>query len=114
MAGVLTQSQQNIKTDEPLSVLVTKDDGEEMMNIVDRYSHENKQVTAAVRIIPRSSNGQMNKKIDKSKQTTIWPVVMTSPANVQIHSSQGWGVGAVKENGNWQVVLLENKLQNVS
>ena len=113
MAGVLTKSQEMSNTEEPISVLVTKDDGEEIMNIVDRYGVEDKSIIASVRVIPRSAHGQIVKGPDNTKQKMKWPMVITSPGNIQVHSSQGWGVGAVKEKDIWQIMLLENQYKNI-
>ncbi len=116
MAGMLTKSQEMSNVEEPISVLVTKDDGEEIMSILDRYGDEDAPVIASVRVIRRNSaanNNETKEDQDKNiKEKTIWPMIMTSPGNIQVHSSQGWGVGAVKEKDIWQVMLLENRYKD--
>ena len=108
MAGPLKKSLQMSNTEEPLSVLVTKDDGSEMTTIIDQYATKNIPIIASIRIIPRSSQASILRDASSSNKHVKWPVIMSSPGNVQVHS-KGWGVGAVREKDVWQIMLLDNE-----
>jgi hypothetical protein len=39
-----------------------------------------------------------------------WPLVLTEPRNIQVYASQGWGIGAIKDDkdNQWQLTLLQH------
>ena len=95
---------------EPISVLVTKEDGVEMMRLVDEYNAENKTIMASVSIAPRTTRDNDLSESNKANGVKVkWPMVVTDQENIQVFASQGWGVGAGKdEKGTWQIMLLQH------
>ena len=92
--------------EEPLSVIVSRDDGDEIIRIID--SHEDsispQEVIATVRLSPKASRSSTT----KSQQ---WPNVLTRNEQIQVLGSQGWGALANKKNGNWEVLILQHSIQ---
>lgn len=113
MAGSMTTSQKMSDVEEPMTVLVAGEDGEQIKRIIDQYSIEGKEIIAKVKISPRSasvpdpSNNSKSTRADEVKSLK-WPIVTTAANNVQIYASQGWGVGAIKEENTWQMMLLQH------
>ena len=110
MAGALTKSQQMSNAEEPVSVLVTGEDGEHMERIIDQYSKEGQEIFAKVEILS-SVGSSVTDSSKTAKNAVQWPVVSTSLNNIQIYASQGWGVGAVKEKNFWQIMLLQHNYE---
>jgi len=105
MAG--TPSEESKRSEvEPISVLVTKLDGNKIMNLMDTYVQKG-QIFAKISVLPQVSN-----TLFRGETSTLndinWPGVVSSSNSVQVYASQGWGVGAQKANGTWQVVLLQH------
>lgn len=97
---------------EPISVLITKLDGTKIMTFMKAYGKKG-QVFAEISVLPQVSN-----KLFQGESSTIndvnWPGVVSSSNSVQVYASQGWGVGAQKVNGTWQVVLLQHSFHRKS
>jgi len=115
MAGPLTKSQQMSNADDPASVLVTGEDGEHIERIIDQYSKEGQEIFAKVEITPSSGSVTDSSKSNTAKlaqsNRVRWPIVSTALNSIQIYASQGWGVGAVKENNFWQIMLLQHNYE---
>jgi mannosidase alpha-like ER degradation enhancer 2 len=115
MSGTLPTDQQRINQDDPMTVLVSQEDGKQMIEDIERHRADGVEVNAAIRIIPRTRNSLENSHVKDSesnhgKNKIDWPLVVTKPRNFQVYASQGWGVGAVQEekNDQWQIILLQH------
>ena len=108
MAGALTKSQELRNQEEPLSVLVTGEDGNDILQTIEKYNSKGQDIVANITITPRLE--EADNELNVNGDNTNWPKVQTATNSIQIYASQGWGVGAYKQNNNaWQIVLLEHK-----
>jgi hypothetical protein len=115
MAGPMTTSQKMSNVEEPITVLVTGEDGDQMKRIVDQYTIEGKEIIAKVKITPRSGmDASVNVKSTPVGEANSlrWPIVSTAANRVQIYASQNWGVGAIKEGNTWNIILLQHSANN--
>eukprot|EP00979_Chaetoceros_neogracilis_P007120 scaffold1489_cov201-Chaetoceros_neogracile.AAC.3 len=115
MAGPMTTSQKMSNVEEPITVLVTGEDGDQMKRIVDQYTIEGKEIIAKVKITPRSGmDASVNVKSTPVGEANSlrWPIVNTAANRVQIYASQNWGVGAIKEGNTWNIILLQHSANN--
>mmetsp|Transcript_9225 Transcript_9225/g.13715 ORF Transcript_9225/g.13715 Transcript_9225/m.13715 type:complete len:607 (+) Transcript_9225:1-1821(+) len=100
-------------SNEPASVLITKEDGEEMVQILEnqkRKSGRHSQIFARVSLMPQS------KEVDIVEE---WPHVSSTTDTVQVLASQKWGVTAKKVNGHWSIFIVQHdagkgKTDNIS
>lgn len=97
-------------TNEPASVLVTKEDGAELNRAIlemKQKKSKKSQLKARVSLLPMDNS-------DEKKLT--WPQITSAENSVQILASQGWGVSAKKELGQWSLFILQHdaggKLEN--
>jgi hypothetical protein len=89
-------------SNEPASVLVSKEDGYEILHAIDsqkKSSGKKSQIYARISLIPQNPD---------TDDIQTWPHVTSSPDSVQILASQGWGVTAKKDNGNWSIFILHH------
>ena len=107
MAGA--SDRQFVVENEPASILVTKEDGAEIMDIMERLKAKNvkkSQVKARIRIIPQN--------YQTPKKDVMWPRVTTSADHVQILASQGWGVSAKKDHdAQWALYILQHDASRI-
>ena len=90
-------------SNEPASVLITKEDGDEIIRIMNEKKMKNgkkSQVLARVNLQPQSQT------IDPTNPD--WPHVITETNSVQVLASQGWGINAKKDNGQWAIYILQH------
>jgi len=102
--------------DEPVSVLVSKRDGDSMISIVKKYESnlvsKKDKIQAVVRISEQENYADyVLSNIDK------WPVVRTASdlKKIQILASSGWGVLATQNSDaktDWQVMILEHSFND--
>lgn len=114
MSGTGMENRKDINVDEPLSVLVSGEDGKHMIKAIQRYNAHGTDVLASVRITPKTSSltaadpeiSVPHDAIDRID----WPIVLTAPRSIQVYASQGWGIGAIKDdkNNQWQLTLLQH------
>jgi len=97
---------------EPISILVSKRDGDHMISLVNKYESNIGEVQAIVRISEQQEfvNGGSN-TVEK------WPMVHTEPEKIQVLASSGWGVVSLKKNEKesetesdteWQIMILQH------
>lgn len=115
MSGSGTEDGEGINADEPLSVLVSGEDGKQMMKAIERYKAHGSDVLASVRIMPKPSILTTTDSADNTLPFDAidridWPLVLTEPRNIQVYASQGWGIGAIKDDkdNQWQLTLLQH------
>ncbi len=90
-------------TDEPASILVTKADGEEMIRILnEKNSNNNKKF----QILSRINIQSQPQTVDTTNP--VWPHLITETDSIQVLASQGWGITAKKENGQWAIYILQH------
>ena len=90
-------------SNEPASVLITKEDGDEITRILNEKKLKNgkkSQILARVNLHPQSQT------IDPTNPD--WPHVITETDSVQVLASQGWGITAKKDNGQWGIYILQH------
>lgn len=94
---------------EPISVLISKRNGETIMNVL----NDNRgQLEATVSLISQDVNGK-----DISKKGNLqWPIVFTSSSQVQIFASQGWGIMVERNRSGggekWKVMMLQHEVKS--
>ena len=104
-----------IDNDLPISVLVTKENGNKMLEIVNNSSSEESQtiIKAVVRIRPQ---------VELSKYSTIkkerkWPHILATKNEFQILAQNGWGIHVTRKGSgalnpeNWQLLILEHHIK---
>lgn len=106
MAGEKTQPGSNDSSDSdlPVSVLVSGEDGEAIVKIMNDESQGNVDIDASI-VLTRMS--------DKSIE---FPYVKGSPEALQVLASRGWGIHAVpqeqkKINSGWQLFITQHDKQ---
>ncbi len=99
MGGSEDDNYDNI--DEPASILVTKDNGAEMIRTVEKLSTEDSKIKARIRLIPLNNN-------DNDENHQFWPLMRSTSNSVAILASQGWGVTAKLEKGQWALYVLKH------
>jgi len=106
--------------DEPISVLVSEEDGNSIISLVEKYesnvAHNNGNVQALVRI---SEQQQLTDA--SSNVVEKWPVVNTASESkkIQVLASSGWGVVAVQNSDSqsdkdWQIMILQHAFNDLN
>ena len=99
--------------DLPISVLVTKENGMKMREIVnDSHSEENQtKIKAVVRMRPQVQLGKYSSIKPNERK---WPHITATKDEIQILAQNGWGIhvtrkdpGSLKSD-NWQLLILEH------
>eukprot|EP00978_Attheya_sp_CCMP212_P005562 scaffold12477_cov47-Attheya_sp.AAC.1 len=123
---IMTKSSANDDTveDMPVSVLVTGNDGAEMMRVIkNEYSVTNEQfngdIVTSSEIVAtiRLSNESPRKEEAQLSTPTKWPVVRTTPDSIRVFASNGWGFQAVQNkegqestSDGWQLYMLNHDM----
>eukprot|EP00557_Chaetoceros_sp_GSL56_P003274 CAMPEP_0176498846 /NCGR_PEP_ID=MMETSP0200_2-20121128/12573_1 /TAXON_ID=947934 /ORGANISM="Chaetoceros sp., Strain GSL56" /LENGTH=1279 /DNA_ID=CAMNT_0017897149 /DNA_START=211 /DNA_END=4050 /DNA_ORIENTATION=+ len=115
MSGIETENREDIDVDEPLSVLVSGEDGRLIINAIERYAAIGTDVLASIRIFPKPSSSTLTVSPEKAPPSNAidgvdWPLVVTEQKNIEVYASQGWGIGAIKDDksNQWQLSLLRH------
>ncbi len=89
-------------SNEPASFLVTRENGEEMIRILEnqkKKNSRNSQITARVSLLPQS------RRLDNIED---WPHITSNTDTVQVLASQKWGVTSKKVNGQWSIFIVQH------
>ena len=93
--------------DDVVSVLVSKQDGEKLIEHVQRGGS---RTQALIRLRVQNPDFSRTKEASRPK----WPVVVTTSNKVNLYSSTGWGIQAVRypsrEKQKWQIYILQHNL----
>ena len=108
MSGPMSKDEQKSANKNPLSVLVTKEDGAEMIKLLEQYDSEDKSIIASICIFPQTVQVESLGVAEQSKSIE-WPFIQTSENQIHVYASQGWGIGATKDKKDtWQIMLLQH------
>ena len=125
--GGLDKEDDNVENEEdfPLTVMVTGNDGQAMLDILAEYEHdEHAQVFAKISLVRDETSISDSNGLFAIVGNRFWPGVRATSEALQIFSKNGWGVHAVQsqsgvnsnnDNNNsveleWQLFLLQHDM----
>eukprot|EP00535_Pseudo-nitzschia_heimii_P003079 CAMPEP_0197193814 /NCGR_PEP_ID=MMETSP1423-20130617/28030_1 /TAXON_ID=476441 /ORGANISM="Pseudo-nitzschia heimii, Strain UNC1101" /LENGTH=1580 /DNA_ID=CAMNT_0042647111 /DNA_START=174 /DNA_END=4916 /DNA_ORIENTATION=- len=100
----------------PVTVLVTWDDGQKILEMLNMYGEsQDKQLTARISLTADVQTSDT--KLLSQTKSKFWPRVKASSDSIEIFSRSGWGIHAVQtavdnemEDPQWQLYLLKHDM----
>jgi len=92
----------------PVSVLVSRKDGDQIIDIMRMPIFRGREVyiDALVRLRPQLSDIKNIKNSHSEGRISLFPIVSSTPTDIKIVTSSGWGVHAVQNDLEWKLFII--------